>query len=440
MAAGICPIASSVLFVASLSASCDMCGALNGGDGLPCESHRACRADQVCSAGRCVDLCRDDTDCPIGQRCIDMACAMPGSDGGGDAARDAASDSGRADGSDAASSDATATDRLIQDRAAVDRTTPSDAAAEAGTHDVVAFEGGQRDTTGASDLRLPDAATDRGSGVDGARADAAVPCSCPLPDDVCQGGYCYLSSFVCNVLNLCAPGYSCTEDNRCRCSDRARCGAVCSDDSPCAPGERCYAAGLCMATIAECFDPAFCQADEWCNREMCELRSVSSRPSGSTCELREDCASGLCVTHVCLNRCNSRSDCTDGLVCQLYQSWDFDDAVGGCILPGASGCGSNCGGSQICDSSYCRPRLCRRNADCPGTESCRLGGGMPSPTSCEATSNRTCADSELVLDYMGACSNGATCHLSQNDCAPPYQCDDRLSSYTYRDTGVCIRL
>ena len=304
-----------------------------------------------------------------------------------------------------------------------------------------------------ADATAGDAGADGGAAGPDAAADAGVAaCLCTNPSDDCvDTGYrtsCVRSNYTCNVLSPCDPGYDCVQ-SRCVCQDQPNCGIDCTSARSCPVGLTCDPNTDVCWLPQQCLVDAMCSAGEVCNGDESGVcRQQTGAATGAACQSHNDCSNGRCYTQVCLQPCQTNSDCPVGQLCE--------GGSGGPLAPGCmlqSNC-TNCGGpSQYCYRSRCYDTSCRRGSDCPSDECIMLGFfpirghcGTPVPSRVDAGVNSTCGDDEFVADVRehAFCITYDSC-WTDADCQAPYRCltarelEDFEPALLEQEAGFCGR-
>jgi hypothetical protein len=150
-----------------------------------------------------------------------------------------------------------------------------------------------------------------------------------------------------------------------------------------------------------CREPLWCLFDESCAEgERCIVARclrVGSTPVGGACASSQECASGRCDGTVCLQACKRNADCPGTQSCTDVSELGFV-----CVALASCGGGFECDASQACSSNECHV-VCASNDDCADTDACTFGAtgmdGSPFP-SCQPTA-RACDGSEIELGDTG---------------------------------------
>jgi len=254
---------------------------------------------------------------------------------------------------------------------------------------------------------------------------------------------------------LCVPGGG-------DCAAGTYCYATQADAGVCLPygdtpiGEPCieepYSCGaeaLCVGNWGEEPDPysycqrlcdrdTDCQANEWCQIWPTADQGVCSPtdgalPEGASCtEDRFGCAEGLFCLYEgtryahCVKPCRRDTDCTDGLVCQLFGD------VGVCLEPDGRDNGASCADDPLsCDpGAFCSGGYSGFDPDAFCQASC-----ADDPTLCGA--GFTCVDFADQGSFClpnGPGQHGDAC-TSALDCAEGHYCVTGSTS----DQKVCVR-
>ena len=383
----------------------DDTGGSPDGTGEACASTADCSDGLVCSDGRCVPACDDDSECGATERCE------------------------------------TASGECVEAVPCEDSSTCSTGE----TCDTCA--GVCRPSTGGAvcqrDENCPgfDDYCDTCLGECQPKRELCAPCTadiqCGEDRDLCLN---YASgSRACGVacggdLPSCPAGYACdTEAGQCT-PLTGDCGAVrqCEDDAECPGVQICSATGLCVPG---------CIADEACT------------------------AGNVCVGARCVPPCTSDSDCADGQTCEdgrckvpggcttsrecLEPETYCDRALGMCV----DGCqiDDDClDAAKECAAGSCVPRGCRGNYSCAFEQICELGTGLceaavgPYCDECNGDDVDSCGATNACLNLQDADGNdlGAFCMVGcaadpDNACPQGYACEEIDLDGDIR--RVCVR-
>ena len=270
-------------------------------------------------------------------------------------------------------------------------------------------------------------------------APGAGGCACKIQGDVCSAGGCITPGRKCDALDPCPEGYECyqwsadPEERTCGCADPLLCGIACKSSSDCPPELECdVGAGVCRLALS-CFSDVNCAPGQVCLADDVAWAAVckvpGSKAAGDACEARSECASGLCVTGVCVSACLSTGDCPSGLTCTAVFDYQTNGPQNGSMALACtadSECGS-CPADMRCALGECG-KGCDTTADCDG-ETCVVD--MQEVNECTPV-EYGCAPSEALLladEYSDAgdhCITNTIC-WSDDACSPPYQCVDVYS-------------
>jgi len=263
-------------------------------------------------------------------------------------------------------------------------------------------------------------------------------CDCLNPNDVYSASGCVRSDFTCNALNPCDVGYRCDWENNCVCTDREVCGLACDGECGCPNEYECIASSDTCEPELPCISDSMCVGDEKCQRSTSRgyyCRIPVGLDDGEQCDRNEDCASQICETNICLERCNRNADCQDGQYCQVFSR------LGGCVVD--RDCFECDGPNQICHGPSCLT-ACLTSGDCD--DDCYSILSAPLISYCKREWNYDCESNEFYVGGEGPgiyCVIHQPCRIGVTDCPTDYECIgmDRLDMGMPYDAsiGLCAR-
>jgi hypothetical protein len=271
----------------------------------------------------------------------------------------------------------------------------------------------------------PDEEDGTSSGSGQSSGVAPEDCVCKVQGDVCDSTTCVQPGYTCNALNPCGVGYDCAGE-QCVCADELVCGIACADDDDCPSELACdVASGACRWPLS-CFSEKNCEPGQVCLPDLAKNAAVcmapGSKAAGQSCDVGQECASGLCATGICLVACKKTSDCPAGLTCSVVNPQVVEWAGDGTSEQGCtadSECGS-CPADMVCILGECS-RGCDTNADCAG-ETCVVN--MQYVNECSPYAAGCGPDEAFVAGNDGIadhCIDNTIC-WTNDACAPPYTC------------------
>ena len=233
------------------------------------------------------------------------------------------------------------------------------------------------------------------------------------------------SATACTPFSPCPTGYSCAATamgDRCRCDDQALCGPRCSPLVPCTDTRfpvchlgQCHAPRGCLGTSSA---SVFCGSTE-----SCEPRDHSCVPRGSglasaPCSNASDCATSACISGRCDDACVSNAGCAIG-VC-VEDMFGANQCGPTRMCTGCVGPEMRCNGGLV--SAMC-VESCDTTSDCT-TGTCRIRNASSLEPFCEVTA-LPCGPNELQIDTDSgrrqACARRASCFVDV-DCMPGETC------------------
>lgn len=156
-----------------------------------------------------------------------------------------------------------------------------------------------------------------------------------------------------------------------------------------------------------CTTDSDCTAAEQCRQSMCVARPTDKSPIGTACSSPDECNSGVCLTGVCTQSCDSQApatSCPSGFYCDI-------DALGVCGAEGicsagsvgASPQGTPCTADTECESLHCVDGSCGIPCQPEGASLC------PENQSCQTTGAAGCGACKLATGLGGECDLSEDC-------------------------------
>jgi len=276
--------------------------------------------------------------------------------------------------------------------------------------------------------------------------------TCSADSDCPAGQACGLTPQDCTIH--CQVG--CHNDTECRpdqqcllpgcasvCCDIGVCApraTTCTSDGECGAGQICMDCGLGNQCIAGCHTASQCGPDEQCSQVVCAGFCCPDvcTPKPATCESDGECGVGAICTYTDIMNCSGTKTCQAGCrddtqcaggTCQKASCGACCPGV--CTVPASCTDDSQCAAGSVCEfgagcygPKSCVPG-CHKDAQCGSSQTCFLGSACwtcPCPGTCQSStcpSSSTCATTLGCTWEQSHCDNACCTACAQ---PPPPSC------------------